>query len=573
MSAHDPRDKRQNLAIPLQPGVVVAACLMGSLLGGCDAMLRSGGDNPTESGPGNHTGSNGGSGNSPHQPDPASFVPPGPTLRLLTHEQYRATLRTLFSFADSINLSGLQEDVALNGSRAVGASIVALSSKETEEYLAIAESAAAKALGSSAQAEALLGCSPEEISCAQSLITDFGKRAFRRSLTEEENARYFALFEKANSHFVAEKALEHVVTALLISPHFLYRVEIGEPETQDHDRRILSDTEIASKLAYFLWDAPPDETLLTRAETEDLRDPTVLREEAERLMEDERFRQGLRGLFNDYLSLFEMNLVEKLPAMFPEFTPSLRSTMAQETLLNLEHATLAEADFRSVFESTSTYVNGELAAHYGLPGVLGSDFVQVEIPSSSLRRGLLGNASLLSLYAHPSTSSPTLRGKFVREALLCQGIPAPPPNVDTALPPATETTTTRERFALHSSEPACANCHQLMDPIGLGLEHFDAVGVIRMQENGMPIDASGELDGVSFENPIGLAEAIAAHPYLPGCFARNVFRYGWGRLESGSDEALLTALGESFEKNSYRVRALILDTVTSTAFYETGKLD
>jgi hypothetical protein len=185
----------------------------------------------------------------------------------------------------------------------------------------------------------------------------------------------------------------------------------------------------------------------------------------------------------------------------------------------------------------------------------------------------LSNASLLSLYSHSSSTSPTLRGKFVRETLLCQSIPAPPPDADTTLPAASETSTTRERFAQHSTDPGCAACHRVMDPIGLGLENFDAIGQFRAEENGFPIDASGELDGTPFDDPSGLARAVADHAELPECVARTVFRYGWGRMENGADEPFIEQLGGDFSGAGFQLRELILAAVKSPSFTTTGPLD
>jgi hypothetical protein len=364
-----------------------------------------------------------------------------------------------------------------------------------------------------------------------------------------------------------------VITAILMSPHFLYRVELGEEAPDDAQQRILSSAEIASKLAYFLWDAPPDETLIALGEESDLTDPELVRMQALRLMESPRFLDGLRGLFNDYLRLFELSSVQKLPREFPEFSDSLKSAMQEETLLNLQEGAAPGADFRRVFDSPKTFVNADLADLYGVSGATGADFVEVTLPASSMRAGLLGNASLLSLYSHASSTSPTLRGKFVRETLLCQSIPAPPPDVDTTLPDATDANTTRERFAQHSTDPSCSTCHSLMDPIGLGLENFDAVGQFRSDENGYPIDASGELDGTEFHEPLGMARAVAEHPELPECVARMVFRYGWGRIENRADTTFIEELGGGFANSTYQLRELILQAVTDPSFYTTGPLD
>jgi hypothetical protein len=214
-----------------------------------------------------------------------------------------------------------------------------------------------------------------------------------------------------------------------------------------------------------------------------------------------------------------------------------------------------------------------LARHYGITGVTGSTFVEVELPASTERRGLLGHASLLSLHAHASTTSPTLRGKFVREILLCQKVPAPPPGVVASLPDTSEATTLREKLSIHASEPACASCHSFIDPIGLGLENFDAIGAYRSQENSLPIDASGDLDGTAFSGPAGLADALASHPRVPDCFARTLFRYAWGRLEGDADESFIVALTGAFQKSSFQVRELLMSTVTAPEFYQVAPLD
>jgi hypothetical protein len=281
----------------------------------------------------------------------------------------------------------------------------------------------------------------------------------------------------------------------------------------------------------------------------------------------------MESLFDDYLDLGSLGSLEKQPAAFPAFTPTLALAMREETLLGLRRAASSQVDFRTVFNSTKTFVNEELARLYGISGVTGSSFVEVELPAASGRRGLLGQASLLSVNAHASVSSPTLRGKFVRQILLCQGIPAPPPNVDTTLPDVSEAATARERFTVHRTDPNCSSCHQLMDPIGLGLENFDAIGQYRSTENGQTIDASGELDGTAFQGPGPLADALSQHPGLPECLSRTVFRYAWGRLESQADEAFVGALTASFAAERYRFSSLLQGAVNAPEFVNVGEVD
>jgi len=497
----------------------------------------------------------------------------GSNLRLLSNAQYRATLRTLFPFADELQYD-LEEDVALNGLRSIGASNVAVSLKATEAYQAVAEQAAKRAFADVAAGSAFAGCDVADAACATSFIADFGRRAFRRALAPAEQTRFQGIYGAGVTKLGnGAAALQHVVLAILGSPHFLYRVEIGEPSAGGPTARRLTDLEAASKLAYFLWNGPPDAELLSLAESGGLKAAGALEAQAVRLLAAGQLSAGLESLFDDYLSLSNLATVEKLPAAFPDFTPSLLDSMRQQTLLDLSRAATSAGDFRNVFSSTRTFVNAELAELYGVSGVSGSQLVEVELAADSGRRGLLGHASLLSLYAHASVSSPTLRGKFVRQTLLCQAIPAPPPDVDTTLPDTSEAETARERFTLHRTDPNCAGCHQLMDPIGLGLENFDAIGRYRDQENGQNIDASGDLDGVAFSGPAELSSALAQHPALAECLSRTIFRYAWGRLENNADAATITELTAAFSGSTYQLLALFKNAVASPRFVNVGELD
>jgi hypothetical protein len=497
----------------------------------------------------------------------------GPSLRLLTTSQYRATLRTLFSFADELPID-LEEDVALNGLRAIGTSNIALSPKATEAYVHAAEVASERAFGTPAAAMTTAGCDIAQATCAATFLSDFGRRAFRRSLNEEERARFSGIYQAGVSKLGSGAAgLKYAAMAILTSPHFMYRVELGQPTGGGPSPRALTDVETASKLAYFLWNGPPDKELLDLAESGALKASGALATQAGRLLAAGGVAQGMDALFSDYLNLTDLAAVEKLPGRFPLFTPTLLEAMQKETLMSLSRAALGTSDFRGIFNSTKTFVNGELAALYGVSGVSGADFVEVELPAATGRRGLLGQASMLSLHSHASVSSPTLRGKFIRQILLCQAIPAPPPDVDTTLPDESEAKTARQRLTIHSTNTTCAGCHTLMDPIGLGLENFDAIGAYRVQDNGENIDASGELDGVTFSGSAGLADALAQHPSVPGCFARVLFRYAWARLETQADEAFIGELSQAFSASSFQMRQLVTSAVTAPSFAAVGELD
>lgn len=540
----------------------------------CTGDISGGGKDGVPVGPNGTAGTNGAGGNGTGGGTQVAGALLGPSVRLLTDAQYRATLRSLFTFADELVFE-LEADVALNGLRAVGTSNIALSPKATEGYLHAAEVAAARGFGTAEAATATAGCDVAQAQCASDYISDLGRRAFRRKLTDEERTRFVAIYQAGLQKLGTGAAgVKYAVEAILMSPHFLYRVEIGQPNPGGPTPRALTDVEVASKLAYFLWNGPPDKQLLDLAESGGLKAAGALAAQAERLLADAApITAGMESLFDDYLGLGDLDAVEKLPAEFPQFTDTLRDSMRRQTMMDMRSAALGTQSFLTVFNSTKTHLNAELAQLYGVQGVSGSAFVQVDLPASSNRRGLLGNASLMSLYSHSAISSPTLRGKFIRQILMCQAIPAPPPDVDTTLPDKTKYKTARERLQVHATNPSCASCHNLMDPMGLGLENYDPIGRYRTEEQGVIIDPSGEIDGIAFKTPVEFADALAQSPSVPACLSRAVFRYAWGRIESDADEPMLNELTASFQGNGYQMRKLLTSAITASGFVNVGELD
>jgi hypothetical protein len=246
----------------------------------------------------------------------------------------------------------------------------------------------------------------------------------------------------------------------------------------------------------------------------------------------------------------------------------------EQTLSDLERIVFDEdADFRTFFTGRRTSVNRRLAAIYGVPAPSLEGFASVDLPASSLRRGYFGQVSFLALNAHPVSTSAVLRGKFVRTVLLCQPIPPPPANVNTALPEANEDAPTlRQRSEIHMRVESCRACHAAMDPIGLGFENFDGIGKFRKTEHGATIDASGELDGTAFAGPVALVEAVANHPDLAPCLARNLFRYAVGHVEEAGEVETVRALGALFLERGHRVKPLIEAIATSPAFRRAGEV-
>jgi hypothetical protein len=513
-------------------------------------------------------------------PGNAGYAPPAPALRRLTVPQYQNSVRDLFGDT-SLAPTELEADTVLHGFAAIGASQVAFSPRASELLEDAAFDLAGRALSNQATRQSLVGCAPSADpagGCAREFLRRFGRRAWRRALSDAELQRYATIAAQAATELGDPWAgLEYAVAGLLQSPSFLYRVEIGNPHPSDPGLRVFDGFELATRLSFFVWNTTPDDALLDAAEAGVLSSPDGLAAEAMRLLESPRARGALSNFWSEMLRLAELDELPQLPSAYPLITKQLGASMRSETLAVLNDLVFdRDADYRELFSSRSTFVNQELAQLYGLSPVAGNDVQPVILPPSAPRAGLLGQGSFLALGAHAASTSPTRRGKLVREVLLCQAIPPPPPNVSTEFlpdPAGDVKRTMRQKLEFHRTDPNCAACHALMDPVGLALEHFDGLGAYRERDGNLPIDASGELDGASFQDALGLGMAVGAHPELATCLGRNLFRYATGRLETGAEEALVQGLSGGFAGDQYRVKRLLLAVIGSDAFRFAGKLD
>lgn len=277
----------------------------------------------------------------------------------------------------------------------------------------------------------------------------------------------------------------------------------------------------------------------------------------------------MRSLFADMLRFDTFPELSKDTALYPVFTSAVAQAMQEQTLQTLvRHLLVENADYRAVFTRETMPMDRTLGMVYAVPVSAPQGWENYKFSSGSARGGLLSQASLLSLRAHAGSSSPTLRGLFVRETFLCQTVPPPPADVDFTLEAgfAVEATA-RERLTRHRSEPVCAGCHHLMDPIGLTLEQFDGVGMYRTRENGHVIDVSGELDGRQFVGARGLGQALSEHPRVPECLVNTVYRYAGGPQDATVQRDLLQSLNTQFAESGYRLRDLLQRLTTSDAFY------
>lgn len=505
----------------------------------------------------------------PVDPAAVDFEPGPAAMRRLTAAQYAAVVADLFG-DDVVPPARLEPDTRAAGSLALGATVTAVSERGAELYDEAAFSLARQALAPERRAR-WVACEPAGVrddDCAGAALAKLGRRAWRRPLVDTELSRLVALAGRAAEtlgDFYA--GLEFGFAAVLGSPHFVYRVEVGEGR--------LDAFALASRLSFFLWNVGPDEALLDAAAAGRLDTAEGLRVEVERLAADPRVRAGVRAFFADLFELDRLGALSKAPELFPHFDETLGPSAREETLAGVERLVVDErGDYREVMTSRRTVVDGKLASVYNVRAPAREGFAEVMLPADGSRVGLLGQVSVLALQSHPVSTSATLRGKFVRKVLLCQTIPDPPAGVDTSIPePSGMAPTLRDRIEEHLEAPECAGCHRVTDGIGLALEHFDGIGRFRVSDNGHAIDATGDLDGVAFDGPVELAAAIAAHPRFAPCVVERLYRYGLGREPSSGEAAMVEALAGRFVSDGHDVLGAMVELATSPAFVRVGEAE
>lgn len=481
-----------------------------------------------------------------------------PMLRL-TREQYDNTIRDLLGIDDHPSAS-LQADEE-NGAFRVNA-VAPVGRVVAEQYMLAAEDLAARA---TVDLDALVGCDFRAVgveACAAQFVDRFGRRAYRRPLTSDETAAYRTLFAEFQTD--VRFAIQVVVQAMLQSPNFLYRPELVPEGRGDGEIIALGPYELASRLSYYLWASMPDDALLDAAAAGELATPEGLRAQAERMLADAKAADAIGSFHAQWLTVDELDRVEKDPVVFPEWNARLRSSMANETRLFADHV-IRQGDGRlsTLLTGPFTFVDAQTAPIYGVAADGRVDLDPAQ------RAGLLTQPGVLAATSHNVETSPTLRGRLVRELFFCQPLLDPPADVDTTLPPVEPGSTRRERLSIHMEGAVCAGCHRLTDPIGFGFEVFDAIGRYRTTENGRAIDPSVELvstdiDG-SYADAVELAHAMAESDTVARCVAKQWFQFALSRPVTPADACASRSL-EDLLVETDDVRALMLAIVASDAF-------
>ena len=439
------------------------------------------------------------------------------------------------------------------------------------EHMTISGPFAAKGPGDTPSRRRVFQCRPagaaDERPCAAKIVSALARRAYRRPVTDADMAGLLRFYDEGRSGGF-EAGIELSLRAMLASPKFVFRVERDPASAAPGSVYRISDLELASRLSFFLWSSIPDEELLDVAARGRLRDSKVMAQQVRRMLADSRSHALTRNFAGQWLHVRNLRSTTPDKNDFPDFDDNLRQAFERE--LDLFFASIVGGN-RSVLELLTadyTFVNERLARHYGMPNVYGSHFRRVEGIDDN-RRGLLGKGGILLVTSHADRTSPVVRGKWILDNLIGSPPPPPPPDVP-ALPESkgAQPLTMRERIETHRANPVCANCHKVMDPLGLALENFDAVGAWRTQEAGAPIDASGQLgDGTKLDGVASLRAALLRRPeVLVGTIAEKLLTYALGRGLEHEDMPAVRAIVRQSTRDGYRFSSLVEGVVNSTPF-------
>ncbi|UJR82329.1 DUF1592 domain-containing protein [Sandaracinus amylolyticus] len=492
-------------------------------------------------------------------------IQPGSSpFRRLTRDEYDATVLALLGDESAPARAFPPDEDGLGF--AVGATVSPLLA---ENYLRAAETLAASAIGRGLGD--LLPCdlANGDEACARAFVTSFGRRAYRRALDDAQIDRVMEV-HRAGSDF--ESGIRLVITAMLTSPYFLYRVELGPPDLAAGERVIpLTMDERATRLSYFLWGTMPDDALFAAADAGELETVDQIADHARRMLDDPRALRTIERFVDAWLEL-ELDVVSKDPETYPDWSDELAAAMHDETRAFVDHVlTEGSGTLDELLTADYSFVSPALAAVYGVEVPEGAtEPVRVALDPTQ-RAGLLTQPGFLSQHARGNQSSPVFRGRFVRERLLCQTLPPPPEDLLVVPPEPDPSASTRDRFEQHRSDPACSGCHELMDPIGFGFEHYDAIGRWRDRDEGFDVDASGRIVGTretdgEFEGAVDLAHRLANSPDVHACLTQQWWEFAFRRTVEEADACSIDEVRRAFDESGRDLRALIIALVRTDAF-------
>ena len=501
---------------------------------------------------------------------PPPYAPPEGMLKRLTRPQFANAVRDIFGY--EVDVSKIDADIHNGDFAAVGAASVVTSARGVEQYGTMIEQAVDNIFSDPAKVATFVGCTPVEVTdaCVRTFLETVGKRSWRRPLETAEVDQLVGVAQTAATELASALAgIRWATVAMFTSVHFLYRPELGAPAGDGTNQ--LTNYELASRLAFLTWNTLPDQQLLQDAESGVLGTPEGLLAVTERMLQAPVGRESVGAFAEDYMRLDRILTQAKDQEMYEEYTPALQKGMVQDMRRVWEIIAFDEdTSALNLFSTNKVVANAELAGLYGLDqsGLSSDTFKEFSLPADGPRIGILAKAGFLSQFANQKEGSPTLRGKFMSEVLMCKPINPPPAGVALELPPSDSDmpTTKRQRLEQHRADAVCASCHAKMDPLGLPFENFDAIGKYRTLDSGLPVDATGEFDGTPVANSTELGQAMSASPLIASCLVRKYYSYAMGHEERDVDATVINELDASFEGAGYRLKQLIIDLATSDAF-------
>lgn len=489
--------------------------------------------------------------------------------RRLTETQYRNTIAEVFG--DDIKVEGrFEPEMRDDGLQAVGNAQLSVTTSGLEQYVSLARSISSQLVANSQDKIgcAMDGAKKDARACAKAFLSETGLHLYGRPMDKAELEMAMAIWDAASKDAdTYTQAFELSLVSILVSPEFIFRREVAE-KVGDGEYRLDGYTK-AGRLSFYLWDRAPDEELLDAAKSGALHTVEGLNAQVDRMLDAPEISEGVRAFFTDMLHFEDFETVTKDAQTYPKFSQAVADSAREETLRFLQqHLIEDESDYREIFTTKKTVINRSLAAVYNVPYASKADWSTFEFPEDSPRSGVLTQVTFASLFSHPGSSSPTLRGYHLAEIFQCTKIPEPPADVDFSKVQALESGTVRERLDAHRTDPTCASCHVLMDPAGLALENFDGIGQFRALENGEPIDVSANIFGQEFSGATGVGQYLYDNPQVTSCLVQKAYNYGVGRPTDYKNGKFLQEKEADFAAEGYQFKPLLRSMLTDPKFYE-----
>ncbi len=510
-------------------------------------------------------------------PEPMQIEPAPGGIRRLTGSQITNSVTDLLGTAAAAQLS-LPDTPQLHGFESIAATELSVSSNEVANIESTFTNSIDAALTDLTSIAAIAPCvnTPSD-ACYTEVAQQFGRMAWRRPLDADEVATLVSLGEAGKTWASGDfdQGLKYELSAIFQSPSFLYLTEIGELDAKTN-QRVLTGYELASRMSFFLVHRTPDSELLADAEKGDLATEAGIRASAARLLTKTEAQAALDRFYGELFYLRDLPDVQKDPVLYPEYNAALAGAMEESTLQFIRDLVWTRnADARELFTSPDVFIDANTAPIYGQSSPA-TTWAKVTLPEGQKRAGLIGQVGFLARFAHPGLTSPTRRGRFVQERLLCNEIPSPPPGQNTNIPEEMpgQPMTMKQKLSQHETDPKCAGCHLDMDPIGFALENYDAIGRFRSDDRGLALDTSGSVaalgGGAAFSSAAELGTFIHDSPATTTCMIKNFIRGSMGHLETKGESEAIAALDKSFADGGHSLKGLLAELCTSPAFRRVG---